>query len=211
MKVLDIKQTAEKNILFYQEQIAAAIEKLPVFHLDQTVQEAMTNLEKQFGNYRMALYLFSFASFLEVLLLGNFRQAYLDQAAERAQEHSRRYQLQLAQCRDMIKKYSSESVETRVLTGIGNAGRELGRLIDSVPILARASLDQWLQDTGDRLLKGNDEKAVRAASALGADEEIGCEAFVDGIRNISAISNQTTNILFDGETLYLARALSRSG
>ena len=34
---------------------------------------------KQFGNYRMALYQFAFSSFLETMLLGNYRQEYLDQ------------------------------------------------------------------------------------------------------------------------------------
>ena len=38
MKALDIKQTAEKNIIFYQEQIAASIKKMPGIHLDQAVK-----------------------------------------------------------------------------------------------------------------------------------------------------------------------------
>jgi len=206
MKVLDIKQTAEKNIIFYQEQIATLIKKMPALHLDQAVKDTITNLGKQFSNYRMALYLFSFASFLEVMLLGNFRQAYLDQVAAKVQEYSQHYQIQFSECRDMIKKYSSGSVETKVLEGIGNAGKALGKFIGSVPFLAQGPVDEWLQESGDKLLKGNDEKAARAAKLFSTEEKIGSEVFVDSIRNVSMISNQTTDVLFDGEALYLAVA-----
>lgn len=206
MKVLDIKQTAEKNIIFYQEQIAAAIKKMPAIHLDQAVKAAITELEKLFNQYRMALYQFSFASFLEVMLLGNFRQAYLDQVAAKVQEYNQHYQIQFTECRDMIKRYSSESVETKVLAGIGNAGKALGKFIGSVPFLAQGPVDEWLQDNGETLLKGNDEKTQKVAALFSAEEEIGSEAFVDSIRNVAMISNQTTDVLFDGEALYLVVA-----
>ena len=205
MKALDIKQVAEKNIIFYQEQIAAAIKKMPAIHLDQAVKAAITELGKLFSQYRMALYQFSFASFLEVMLLGNFRQAYLDQVAAKVQEYNQHYQIQFSECRDMIKRYSSESVETKVLAGIGNAGKALGKFIGSVPFLAQGPVDEWLQDNGEALLKGNDKKAQKVASLFSAEEKIGSEVFVDSIRN-ALISNQTTDVLFDGEALYLTVA-----
>ncbi len=206
MKALDIKQVAEKNIIFYQEQIAAAIKKMPAIHLDQAVKAAITELGKLFSQYRMALYQFSFASFLEVMLLGNFRQAYLDQVAAKVQEYNQHYQIQFSECRDMIKRYSSESVETKVLAGIGNAGKALGKFIGSVPFLAQGPVDEWLQDNGEALLKGNDKKAQKVASLFSAEEKIGSEVFVDSIRNVALISNQTTDVLFDGEALYLTVA-----
>ena len=204
MKVLDIKQTAEKNIIFYQEQIAAAIRKLPAIHLDRVVNAAITDLGKLFSQYRMALYQFAFASFLEVMLLGNFRQAYLDQVAAKVQEYNQHYKIQFSECRDMIKKYSTESVETKVLAGIGNAGKALGKFIGSVPILAQGPIDEWLQDSGETILKSNDEKAQKVTALFCAEKIIGSEVFVDSIRNVAVISNQTTDVLFDGETLYLA-------
>ena len=204
MKVLDIKQTAEKNIIFYQEQIAAAIKKLPAIHLDQAVNAAITDLGKLFSQYRMALYQFAFASFLEVMLLGNFRQAYLDQVAEKVRKYNQHYQIQFSECRDMIQKYSTESVETKVLAGIGNAGKALGKFIGSVPFLAQGPVDEWLQDNSEALLKGNDKKAQKAAALFSTEEQIGSEVFVGSIQNVAVITNQTTDVLFDGEALYLA-------
>ena len=204
MKVLDIKQAAEKNIIFYQEQCASIIKKMPALHLDQMVKDTVSKLGKQFSNYRMALYLFSFSSFLEVMLLGNFRQAYLDQVSAKVQEYNRNYQAQFSECRSMIKRFSSESVETRVLAGVGTAGKALGNLVGSVPVLGKGPVDNWLKEGGRKLLKENSMKAKKAAELFSIEEKTGCETFTDSIRTVSVISNRATDILFDGEALYLA-------
>lgn len=204
IKVLDIKQNAEKNIIFYQEQIAAAVKKLPTIYLDQVVKEAIADLGRLFSNYRMALYLLSFAAFLEVLLLGEFCQAYLDQVTAKVQDYIERYQIQFLECRDMIKQYSTKSVETRLMTGIGNAGKALGKFIESVPILSQGPVDEWLQENCDRLMISTDEKAEKAAALFSTEKNTDCDVFVDSIENISLISNQMTDVLFDRKTLYLA-------
>ncbi len=204
MKVLDIKQASEKNIVFYQDRIAEAISKLPAIYLDQAVKDAITELSKQFSNYRMVLYVFSFSSFLEVLLLGNFHQEYLDRVAAKVKEYCEHCQTQFSKCRDMLKKFSSDSVETKVLSGIGSASKALGKLIASSPLLAQGTLDEWLQDSGDKLLQGNTEKVDKLVDAFGSDNEIGCEQFIDSIHNVAVISNHTTEILVDNDALYLA-------
>ena len=61
------------------------------------LMETSTKLGKQFSNYRMALYLFSFTSFPAVMLSGNFRQAYLDQVAAKVQEYSKHCQIQFSE------------------------------------------------------------------------------------------------------------------
>lgn len=206
MKVLDIKQLSEKNIIFYQEQIASAIKKLPGIHLDQAVKGAISDIGKLFSHYRMALYLFSFSSFLEVMLLGNFRQEYLDQVASKVQDYSEHYHVQFSNCHDMMKKFSADSVETKMLEGIGNAGKALGKFIGSVPVISQGPVDEWLQDSGKRLLQSNDEKVAKTIAMFTAEEKIGCEIFIDSIKNVGIISNQTKDILFDEDAMYLAAA-----
>ena len=93
-----------------------------------------------------------------------------------------------------------------MIEGIGIAGKTLGKFIGSVPFLEKGPVDGWLRNGGDKLLKDNDKKVSRVVSWLNTEEKTGSELFVDSIRNISMISNQTTDILFDGEALYLAIA-----
>lgn len=72
MKALDIKQSAEQNIIFYQKQIADKIKGLPPVFLDQAIRDTMNKIADNFHDYSMALYLFSFSSYLEVMILTDF-------------------------------------------------------------------------------------------------------------------------------------------
>lgn len=206
VKALDIKQASDKNIDFFQQRIAEEIKKLPSIYLDQAVKGAITALDKLFAEYRMAIYLFAFSSFLEMLLLGNFQQEYLNTVASRVEKHNEQYRIHVTECRTMIKQLSGESVEAKILAGLGNATKSLGKLIASSPLLSQGQVDEWLQDSGDKMLTGNNEKTARMTALFSSSEKIGSEPFVDSIKNISMISNQTTDLLFDGEALYIAVA-----
>ena len=206
IKILDIKQTAEKNIVFYQTQIATAIKKLPAIHVEQAVSSGVKKLTDLFRNYRMALYLFGFSSFLEVMLLENFREDYLNQVADKVQQYNEHYQNQFSKCRDMIKLYSSASVEKQVLGGIGNVSKTLGKLIASSPVLSKGPVDEWLQDSGEKLLKGKEAGAERTAATFDVEANIGNEMFISSIRSVETICNHTTDVLFDGDAIYLAAA-----
>ena len=206
VKALDIKQAAEKNAIFYQEQIASEIKALPTIYLDQNVKDAASKLEKLFRSYQMALYLFAFSSFLEVMLLGNFREAYLNQVADKVLEYNEHYQSQFSQSRDMIKNFSSSSLETQIVSGLGNASKALGKLVSSAPLFSKGPIDEWLQSSGEQLLKSNDEKVENAVLLFEGNAEAVSEVFVDSIRNVGLISNHTTEILFDEDIVYLAIA-----
>jgi len=206
IKVLDIKQTSEKNIIFYQSQIATAIEKLPKIHAEQAVSSGVKKLTTLFHNYRMAMYLFGFSSFLEVMLLENFREDYLNQVADKVHQYNEHYQSNFIKCRDMIKSYSSASVEKQVLDGIGNMSKALGKLIEFSPVLSKGPVDEWLHDSGEKLLKGNEAGAEKTAAEFDVESEIGNEMFIESIRSVEMICNHTTDVLFDNETLYFAVA-----
>ena len=206
IKVLDIKQTAEKNIIFYQTQIATAIEKLPAIHVDQAVNSGAKKLGELFRNYRMALYLFGFSSFMEVMLLENFREEYLNQVADKVRQYNECYRTQFLQCRGRIKSFASTSIEKQVLGGIGSASKTLGKLIADSPVLSKGPVDAWLRDSGDRLLKDQEAGAEKTAATFDAQASIGNEMFIDSIRSVETICNRTTDILFDADAIYLATA-----
>lgn len=203
IKALDIKQDAEHNIIFYQSQIAEKINGLPSIHLDQTVKSVMEKIADDFHNYSMALYLFSFSSYLEVMLLGNFARDYLQAVAHKVQEYQAFYQDQFDKCRGFIEKISGDSVQTKVQGALGQTGKFLGNLIASSPLLSKGPVDEWLKDGGEMLLKGKDEKVAKLVAAFDERQDTGYELFVDSIRNVETVCNDTNGMLFDNENLYL--------
>lgn len=205
MKVLDIKQSAEQNIIFYQKQIADKVKGLPAVFLDQALRDTMGKIADDFHDYSMALYLFSYSSYLEIMLLGNFNSEYLNAVAQRIQDYQAYYQDQFSKCRDHIVRISGDSVHMKVQDALGQTGKFLGNLIASSPLLSKGQVDEWLKDSGEQLLKNKDEKMARIAASFEQKQDTGSELFVDSIRYVKTVCNETRAVAFDQDNLYLVR------
>ena len=80
-KVLDIRQEAARQIDFYQEQIKKQLGKKALLHSDHDVQKMLEKVQGEFKEYQLALYIYGFAYFLEVVLQENYEKAYLSAIA----------------------------------------------------------------------------------------------------------------------------------
>lgn len=203
MKVLDIKQSAEQNIIFFQKQIADKIKGLPAIFLDQALKDTMGKIADDFHDYSMALYLFSYSSYLEIMLLGNFGGEYLNAVAQRVEDYQAYYQGQFSKCRDHIVRISGDSVQMKVQDALGQTGKFLGNLVASNPLLGKGHVDEWLKDSGEQLLKNKDEKMARIAASFEQKQDTGSELFVDSIRYVGTVCNETRAVAFDRDHLYL--------
>lgn len=120
IKVLDIRQEAEKKIAFYREQIIAKVNKKSFIHSAQTVNKQLQAVQNQFKDYQLALYLLGFSSFLEVMLLVNFDADYLSGISDKLVNYSLNYREPYTKCYDEIESYSSTSVQSSMLKGIAS-------------------------------------------------------------------------------------------
>ena len=91
IKVLDIKQEAEKSIIFSQTKIEKVIAKKSLIHADQDVNKMISKVRSDFEDYQMAVYLFAYSSFLEVMLLGNYDSNYLHGISSKIEDYSFQY------------------------------------------------------------------------------------------------------------------------
>ena len=203
MKALDIKQSSEKNIIFYQKQIADKIKSLPAVYLDKTIRELMDKIADDLHDYSMALYLFSFASYLEVMLLGNFSENYLTSVAQRVRDYQDYYLEQVEKCCEYIADVSGDSVQMKVQGAVGKAGKFLGNLIGSTALINKGPVDEWLIENGEQLLQGKEDKIKNIVEGFYEKQDKGSQIFVDSIQNVMAVSNETEAIMFDRDYLYL--------
>ena len=208
MKAVDIWQAAERNIIFYQGQIETAMKALPALHFQQAVRETLDKLNRQFSDYRLALYLFSFSSFLEAMLLGNFDSDYLRQVADGLKERGKCYDELLEQGKKALKQYAASSIESSIQQGIGSLSKAVGKWIGEQPILRDGNVDEWLQEQGEGLSSAYEKQNAETASLLGGDKGTGCTLFADSIQSVESIQNHTGDVLLDGESLYLVSDLA---
>lgn len=203
VKALDIKQSAEQNVIFYQKQIADKIRGLPRIYMNQTIRDLMDKIADNFHDYNMSLYIFSFASYLEVMLLGNFSEDYLTSVAQRVREYQDNYLDQVNKCCDYLAKISGNSVQMKVQGVAGKAGKALGNLISSSALLNKGPVDEWLIGNGELILKNKDDKIAKLVDEFATKQENGSEIFAESIENVGTVSNETQAFMFDKEYLYL--------
>ena len=202
MQVLDIKRSAEQNILFYREMIEKKLGKQAFVHLDTT--KTLNETQSKFRYYKLALYLYAFASFLDIMLLENFDSAYLDSVVSKIKKYSLEYDQFFEKSLESVERYVSSSLQARALQGLAIAGKFAGEQIARIPDKEnKIKIDDKLISESGKLDKFNAEAIARTVSSFTAVEDSGIQMFSDKIVLINRIHNEPLRIMFDGENIYL--------
>lgn len=201
--VQDIRRDAEQSIQLYREQIQTVMEKNSLIHSDQEVNAKLKKTQDAFRDYQMALYQFSFASFLEVMLLGNFDEQYLNSTAHRIEELAFQYRELYTDCYNRIEGISKSSIQTALTGGAANISKTAGKAISKIPIISKGPVDEALVSTGNKLNDKTTEKTDKAMYRL-IETSMNCTLpFVQSIEKINRIYNEPMDVFFDGEYIYL--------
>ena len=94
-------------------------------------------------------------------------------------------------------------VEANVLKGIGNAGKALGGLIGSIPLVKEGPVDEWLVGGGNALKKNAGNMKNDPLHELASVSSPGTGVFVEKMDDLNRIYNHTSRICFDDERIYL--------
>lgn len=198
-----IKHDTVKSIDFYQNQISSKLEKQSFLHSNKTVKSKMQKIHSEFKNYQLALYIFSFASFIEVILIGNFDSEYLNSISHKIEDLYFKYRELYTECYNQIEGYANTSMESYLLNGLAGMSKISGKLIAKVPVVGKSSIDEALIETSGRLEKfessKNDkilEKFIDARSS-----EVGL--FIDNINMVNRLYNEPIEFLIDKEYIYI--------
>ena len=204
IKVLDIRQEAEKKIAFYREQVIAKVNKKSFIHSDQTVNKQLQSVQDQFKDYQLALYLLGFSSFLEVMLLGNFDADYLTGISDKLEKYSLKYRELYTKCYDEIESYSSTSVQSSMLKGIAKASTSVGKFVEKIPVISKGQADEALIAAGAKLVELNDGKLRRQMLSLIEHQSNSIRPFIENIDTVNELCNKPVQLLVDKDNLYIS-------
>lgn len=204
IQVQEIKRDAEQSIIFYREQIGIRINKQSLLHSDQTVNTKLKKIQAEFKEYQLALYLYSFSSFLEVMLLENFDSAYLDSVAKRIEDYSNQYRELYTTSYDQIEGYSKSSINSHLLSGLASINRVAGNAVAKVPFVSKTQIDETLTETGDRLGRFSSKKTEQTMQQFMNNQSSRVRPFIENINAVNRLYNQPMEIIFDQENVYFS-------
>lgn len=199
-QVMDIKRTANKNMLFYKKQIKDELSKDKIITTNSSMNKVISDIEKKFKYYRLSLYIYSFSSLIEILLLGNYQSEYLLSKKDELDELDNEYSFVFNTALEYVKKNANKSLEGNVLAGLGSAGKVIG----TVAVKAKVkNVDTWLNEKGENLKKAG--KNIKDNFAIQFEEikESNSKPFIYQIEKVNSIYNNTKEIYFDSENIYL--------
>ena len=199
-QVMDIKRTANKNMLFYKKEIKDDLSKDKLFTTNNSMNSIIEDIQKKLRYYRLSLYIYSFSTFMEILLLGNYTNDYLLSKKEELDELDNEYSEVFNNALEYVKKNANKSLEGNVLSGLGSAGKAIGNLAEKVKI---KNVDNWLNEKGNNLKQSGQNIKDEFATKFDDMRESNSRPFINQIEKVDCIYNNTKEIYFDKENIYL--------
>lgn len=204
-----IKAKAEHNIIFYRKQISKALEVDSPLHLNLQAHRMKDKLEHDFKYYQLSVYLFSYASFLTIILGGNYGGEYLDHIIEIIREYSYQYRVDYTMSYDRLESYLNTSIDSTVISKLGMAGKKAGELVGKIPAIEKIPLDSALIAAGGILEDLPEKNNRKAMQTFGNNRDAGIQLFLSAMNSINQVSNRPVELLFDSERLYICECVDR--
>lgn len=201
--VMDIKRTARSNMLASQKRVAELVASKKLVVGQGQVKSTLSEMEKRFKYYKLALYTYSLASMMEIMLGGNYKEEYITGIKDEIIKLSGNYRELFEKSSLYLEKLGRSAVEANVLKGIGTAGKAVGKFIGNIPLVKEGPVDEFLQDGGANLKKnaiGMEKQDVHQFAAL---NNSGTQIFVNKMEDMIQIYNHTERICFDDKQIYL--------
>lgn len=202
-KVLDIRQEAARQIDFYQEQIKKQLGKKALLHSDHDVQKMLEKVQGEFKEYQLALYIYGFTYFLEVVLQENYEKAYLSAIAKRIDEMAFQYREFYSLAYSQIENLSKSSLQAHLFGGLSAINKGAGTAIAKIPGINKSQIDETLIEAGERIGAYKNRRVQTTMQQLLERQSSCVRPFIDNINAVNRLYNEPVTLIFNHDTLYL--------
>ncbi|MFR1795567.1 MAG: hypothetical protein ACLSWR_03475 [Ruthenibacterium sp.] len=153
--------------------------------------------------YRLSLYIFALASFIEILLSGDFKEENICCARDEIESMSAAYRDIFGQCSVYLEKLSDTSLEANLLKGLGTASKAVGKAIERIPVVSQGPVDEFLQGSGQQMRENVVQLEKKTVKAFAKLSNPGVGVFAEKMNDLIQIYGKTNEICFDDKKIYL--------
>ncbi len=201
--VEDIKREANQDIIFYREMIDKHMNDSSLFERDRDYDKRVGKTQRALMNYQLAIYLYSFASFLEVMLLENFRGDYIEGILMNLESLSFEFRKQYTLAYNKLEGDGKETIETFLRKGASVAAKHTGEFISKIPYIERGKLDEALIGSSKLLDDANLKRMKRTRDVITSSKYGVSDIFVKNLQGIKMLYNEPVDVLIDKENVYV--------
>ncbi len=209
MKVLDIKNQAQQDMSFYSEQIEKLLKKAEESRTKKAIRKenASNNIFDELAfnlkYYKLSIYLYSFASMLEVMLIENLSSQSCSNSIERIENLCNDYRVLYSRCYEEMSDYMHRRLDNQAKIAAAQVVKGVGKAIRHVPVLEKGPVDEFPINTGGRIDDARIDYIQRTMNVLRMQKNNESGVFVNHIRLLDDMINNRAEIFIDKENLYL--------
>ena len=203
--IQSIKKESEQSIIFHRDRTKSKLSKGSFINTNQDIKKKINDLVGEMKDYQLALYLYSFSDFLEVMLLGNFKSDFLKNSIKRSETYSYEYRNLYTKIYNHIEKKTNSSVERVLLSGVAGLNKFVGKTVSKVPFLGDTQVDEAIIESAGKVEDFNSKRSNDTISQLRKVKNSVVSPFVNNLKTLDLIYNQSTELMFDSNKLYLVQ------
>lgn len=200
--VQDVNSHAQRRIHELQTHLSEASHKKGLLELRGQTADAAAALD-DLKDYQLAVYLYSFSSFLGVMLLENYDEGYLTLKAKDIREKAREYRKAYTACFNAIEARNRQTLDSYVLGGLSAGLSGLGHLMEMTIFADATDIDEALAGAARGIGNFNDSENDRLVHLLMQAKDPGVRPFAEGIDAVNRVYNRPYQVLTDGESVYV--------
>ena len=201
--VKNIRRTARDHIILYQKSVSEILKSKKPVVLQAKVSATLEDLLKKFKYYRLSLYTYAMASFMEIVLSENHKEDKILNVKTEIEQISMAYRDAYAMCSVYLEKLSDSAVEANLLKGVSTVSKAAGKIIGSIPVINKGPVDEFLQESGEQLGESALAGEKKTVAAFAEISNPGTAVFLEKLDDMIQIYSRTTDICFDDKNIYL--------
>lgn len=204
LKIHDIIQDSYKYIETYRERLREAIKKNRRFRISLEIDKEVKSLVEDFSYYRLSIFMFTYAHYLEVLLGSRIDEGIIQNELKRLDSVKLQYRKIYTDLYNYLEGIYKSSIDRQAVNVLGSASEELGKMINKVPLLEKAPLDEAFVNLGQNLQKSNDKVLVKSLENLRNYKQLNVDGFERQYQSLAYMYSGENRIFFDKENLYVS-------
>lgn len=201
--VQEIRRESEHNVIYYREYIKKLFKKKKGFSSVSQNQKLVDKLSINFKDYQSSLYLLSFSTLLETLLLENFESAFLSSVAQKLKDYAYDYRMLYSNSFNEIKLLVENSMEVKIMRTLSNSNRQVGKTLGKIPLIKDRKVDESLIMGSEKTEKKIADGIKTSLDSLVKHQNSLTLPFIESIQSLEKAYSKDIEIIVDGDFLYL--------
>ena len=206
-KIVSILADAKGEVKQYKKMADVVTGRKRLFHSNKRVENQLQDLLQTFTDYKIAISLYAFSAYMDVMMHETYAEEYLTKIANEIKGYIMDYRLKYTECYNQLEAYAKSTLEGYVAKGLAKAQYAVGKAAEKVPLINKTPAELKLKEGGE-FLEGIDKDRIDAVMKSFIQCKLSGEnVFANQIEQINMLHNHPIVMLFDKDNFYIADGL----